>query len=175
MNKGIARSTGDYVLFINSGDTLFCTDTIDKIFENYQGQDVFYGNTLLVNSGSNKKLISRVPKELSWKSFVKGMVVSHQSIIIRKALVMQYNLTYKIVSDQDWVINSLKNAKLIENTEGIISCYLLGGFASNNFFSGWKERFDITYRQYGIFALFNNLFLFGIATTKRTVKGWLAK
>src|SRR5690606_635289 len=32
MNKGLALATGDYVLFLNSGDELYSSTTLEKVF-----------------------------------------------------------------------------------------------------------------------------------------------
>src|SRR5690606_40314490 len=39
MNKGLSRATGDYVLFLNSGDELFDEHTLDHVFGQNDGAD----------------------------------------------------------------------------------------------------------------------------------------
>jgi hypothetical protein len=89
-----------------------------------------------------------------------GMVISHQSIIIKKEIACFYNTKYNISSDIDWVINSLKKSKCIINTKMILCKYLVGGKARQNFFKGNFERFLILTNHYGFFSTILNHFIF---------------
>ena len=53
MNKGLWKASGDYVLFLNAGDTLQRPDTIAGIAEIAQKNqlpDILYGETDLVDT-----------------------------------------------------------------------------------------------------------------------------
>lgn len=80
-----------------------------------------------------------------------GMVVCHQSILVRRKLAPFYNLKYRCSADVEWVIESLKRSKNIINTHLIISRYLVDGFSITNQKLSWKERFDIYIHYYGFF------------------------
>ena len=43
MNKGLAAATGDYVIFMNSGDEFYKTDTVERVFETAPDADIYYG------------------------------------------------------------------------------------------------------------------------------------
>ncbi len=170
MNKGLEMATGDFVWFINAGDEIYNKNTVKNIFLNYSGEDAFYGTTQLVKEDGSNASVTKVPKYLTWKGLMHGMVVSHQSIILSSKCVDKYNLKYKIVSDQDWVISALKKCSKIKNTKLIMSKHLLGGLSDKNFFQGWKERLHITFKQYGIFVLLLNYFYFIGASIKKIIR-----
>src|SRR5690606_12018670 len=71
MNKGLATASGDYVLFLNSGDELFDDNSIQNVVEEGKGADIIYGETKLVNE--ERHIIGdrrhRVPVNFDWKSF----------------------------------------------------------------------------------------------------------
>lgn len=47
MNKGITQSTGDYLIFMNSGDVFFNKHVLSAIFVNRKYEaDILYGNTV---------------------------------------------------------------------------------------------------------------------------------
>ena len=53
MNKGLQKATGDYVWFINAGDTLCSSDTVQSVVSKLQKRkalpDIIYGETNIVD------------------------------------------------------------------------------------------------------------------------------
>jgi len=165
MNKGIENANGDYICFLNSGDLFFDNNTVENIFLNNDSRvDVFYGETVIIDNDNNIKGKRRLsaPKELSWKSFKKGMLVSHQAFIPSMNLVEKYNLNYKFSSDFDWCIRIMKKAKNIKNTNSTIIRYLDGGLTKKRLLSSLKERFSIMSKYYGFLFTVWTHFLNGI-------------
>lgn len=161
MNKGLKHSTGDYIWFLNSGDKIHEPTTINQFFESEeQLQDVYYGETIMVDE--NEQIIGMrrltTPGKLTWKSFKRGMRVSHQSIIFRKDLTADYDLKYRFSADFDWCIKALKKSVKIKNTKLIFTSYLDGGLTKHNIVAGLKERFRIMKKHYGLIStLFNHI------------------
>ena len=75
MNKGLRHATGDYVWFINAGDTLPNADTVQRMVTKISKcrvlPDVVYGETAIVDAEGKMLGMRRLkaPKRLSWKSF----------------------------------------------------------------------------------------------------------
>ncbi|SMO60641.1 glycosyltransferase family 2 protein [Solitalea koreensis] len=151
MNKGLELATGDYILYMNAGDQFFANDTVEKIFAKDPKADIYYGDTLIVDDEGNSLGPRRLrpPQQLNWKSFRYGMLVCHQSFVVRRSLAPAYDLHYKIAADIDWCINCLKDAKTIINTEIFIARYLSGGASWQNQKQALKERFDLMQKHYG--------------------------
>jgi len=175
MNKSIKLATGDFIWFINAGDEVYDSKTVENIFKNYDNEDVLYGAMQLINEDGSMASLFTVPKKLTYKDFIYGMVVSHQAIIIKKDIVSPYNLEYKVVSDHDWIISALKRAKKIKNTQMTISKYLLGGFSDKQFYKAWKEKLTIMLRQYGKVAYLLNILLFIKAILKKNIKSLMMR
>jgi glycosyltransferase involved in cell wall biosynthesis len=155
MNKGLKAAKGEYVIFINSGDLLE-SQVLWKIFSEFDpGIDIFYGETNLIDDkgkvlGTRSKLSTRkLPLQMSWQDMKYGMVVSHQSIIVRRSLAPLYDLVYKCSSDIDWVITCLKKSQKIENTKLVISQYLIGGFSIKQKRRCFNERYTVYTKHYG--------------------------
>ena len=159
MNKGLNRASGEYVLFINSGDTIMNEDTVASVFDKINEADVFYGETILSDSnsmlGTRSELTSRkLPDHLTPNDFLKGMVVSHQSFIARRDLCEPFLTKYQCSADIDWCITILKKCREIINGDMIISNFKIGGFSNRYRKTCWMERFNIMIKHYGIYRAF---------------------
>lgn len=173
MNKGLKLATGDYVWFLNSGDQVYDNETVEKMVEGLENlPHIIYGGTMIIDENQNEIGDRRLkpPKHLTWKSFRQGMVVCHQSILVKREIAPMYNLDYKISSDIDWVIRAAKNAPDIHYSHRVLSRFLEGGISGNNIKKGLKERFRIMTNFYGFVPTLLRHFLFGIRLTNYYLK-----
>ena len=54
MNKGLHKATGDYLVFLNAGDTLYADDTLSLVAEKATDSPaVIYGDTAIVDNEGN--------------------------------------------------------------------------------------------------------------------------
>jgi glycosyltransferase involved in cell wall biosynthesis len=160
MNKGLALASGDYVLFMNSGDEIYAADTVAKVFATAADADIYYGETEMYNEQwqSLGRRRHRAPEHFSWKSFRLGMSVSHQAIYIRRSLTAPYDLQYQLSSDIDWVIKAAKKARKTVRVQGYVAKYLVGGMSKKRHQQSLKERFAIFTKHYGFIPnVFNHL------------------
>jgi len=155
MNKGLRLAAGDYVWFVNAGDILSEQNTLEAIIQSISSEknepDFIYGETLIVDS--NGKVMGerrlKAPKKLTWKSFRMGMLVCHQSMLVKRALAPEYDLTYHYSGDFDWTIRCLKRAEGIHHTNLVLSHFLDGGVSKKKMKASLKERFNIMAKYYG--------------------------
>ena len=153
MNKGIKVATGDYLCFMNAGDTFHSPTTLADLFAQIHRPlpDVIYGETNIVDERRHFLCPRRLktPKQLTYQSFLSGMVVCHQSFYPRRALVPYYNLTYRFSSDFDWCLNILAKATQTYNSQMVLTDYLAEGTTTRNHRASLKERFRIMTHHYG--------------------------
>lgn len=154
MNKGLAQATGDYVLFLNSGDELYDEQTIQTIVEKGNNADIIYGETKLVDE--NREIVGnrrhKAPLQFGWKSFRYGMNICHQAIYVKRDITAPYELQYQLSSDIDWVIRAAKKAKTTQNVNDYVARYLVGGMSQKRHRQSLKERYQIFKKHYGTFA-----------------------
>ncbi|HJF91563.1 MAG TPA: glycosyltransferase [Mediterranea massiliensis] len=154
MNKGIRLATGDYLCFLNAGDSFHEDDTLQQMVHSIhtlQLPDVLYGETELVDHEGHFLRMRRLqaPEHLTWKSFRQGMLVCHQAFFPRRNLVMPYDLRYRFSADFDWCIKIMKKSKVLHNTHLTLIDYLAEGMTTRNHQASLKERFRIMARHYG--------------------------
>lgn len=165
MNKGMQRAKGEYILFLNAGDTFASATTLKNILlELKENPDVLYGEAVFVNNeGLSLGLRSevtphRLPAQLSWRDFKYGMLVCHQAFIARRSIGPLFNLEYRLSSDIDWEIQVLKKSNLILKSSDPICNYLMGGASVQNLKRSWKERYLVLKSHFGFLPnLINHL------------------
>ena len=160
MNKGLALASGDYVLYMNSGDELYAPDTVETVFATAPNADIYYGETEMFNEAwqSIGKRRHSVPEKFTWKSFRFGMTISHQAIYIRRSLTEPYDRKYQLSADIDWILTAAKKAKTSVKVSGYVAKYLVGGMSKKRHRQSLKERFAIFTKHYGLLPnLFNHL------------------
>jgi glycosyltransferase involved in cell wall biosynthesis len=162
MNKGLNLATGDYVIFMNSGDEFYANNTVSNVFNTGLNADIYYGETEMINEQleSLGRRRHRAPKNFNWRSFKYGMNISHQAIYIKRSLVEPYDQRYQLSADIDWIIRAARKAKKIINTRQYVAKYLVGGMSKANHRKSLLERFDIMKRYYGLIpTLFNHMII----------------
>ncbi|GHU16260.1 glycosyl transferase [Betaproteobacteria bacterium] len=155
MNKGLKRATGDYVWFVNAGDTLDSADIVQQVASLVQKEptlpDIIYGETIVMDEQGHSLGLRRLksPDKLTWKSFKMGMLVCHQSFVVKLELAPLFDMQYRYSSDFDWCIRCMKEANTYLNTRKVLSRFLDGGVSTKQRKASLKERYRIMCNYYG--------------------------
>lgn len=155
MNKGLRLATGDYVCFLNAGDSFHEDDTLQQMVHTLREltelPDVLYGETALVDAEGHFVRMRRLqaPEHLTWHSFRQGMLVCHQAFFAKRTLAEPYDLRYRFSADFDWCIRIMKKSKVLHNTHLTLIDYLEEGMTTRNHKASLRERFRIMAKHYG--------------------------
>ena len=172
MNKGLRLATGDYLVFLNAGDTLHAANTLETIVRSAQPlPGVLYGDTAITDEQGNFLHLRRLrpPKKLSWKSFRQGMLVCHQAFYALTDIAkdLPYDPRYRYSADVDWCIRVMKEAQKrqlpLVNTQAILADYQEEGQTTIHHRDSLKERFDVMRRHYGLFSTVTHQMKKGLA------------
>ena len=163
MNKGLLRATGDYLVFLNAGDTLPSTDTLELVMDKAgDGVGVLYGDTDVVDGEGNFLYHRRLqpPERLTWRSFRQGMLVCHQAFYARTevAKTQAYDLRYRFSADVDWCIRVMKETERrqlqLVNLHTVVANYMEEGTTTKNHKASLRERYLVMQRHYGVISTF---------------------
>jgi glycosyltransferase involved in cell wall biosynthesis len=151
MNKGIDKATGDYLLFLNSGDYFINENVLEKSIhhKDFVG-DIIYGD-LMLKSG-----IWPAPDKLSPFFFVKD-ALPHQSTFFKKDVFEKmglYDENYKIVSDVGFFIKCFMSENIkFQHIPIAISFFDQSGISGNANFNSLKlaERNLFFKANFGLF------------------------
>ena len=199
MNKGLRSATGDYVCFLNAGDTLPSPTTASDIVAkttamlNYQTTErqvqtadakpqnlpaVLYGDTDITDANGQFLHHRRLspPEKLSWLSFRKGMLVCHQAFYARTdfAVANPFDTRYRYSADVDWCIRIMhqsdKEGIPMLNLHTVVANYMQEGTTTRHHRESLMERFHIMRHHYGLFTTLFMHFGFLIRTLKHSKK-----
>ena len=154
MNKGLVYVNGEYVYFLNSGDTFYKNETLNnvakKIKQNFE--NLYFGNVIIKDEkrGFRKKNQEKISLEnLYLENFC------HQSLFIKKGLFQKFgnfNTKYIIFADYEWNLRVLRNGIKPYYINEIISIFLIGGLSTPDNQKkkkiAYQEKFEIEKKYY---------------------------
>ncbi|MCM1076760.1 MAG: glycosyltransferase [Bacteroides sp.] len=172
MNKGLGIARGDYVIFLNAGDSFHNSGVLQLIADTVMDNDypgIVYGQTQIVDS-SRRRIGDRhltAPSILTLDSFKDGMVVCHQAFIVLRKLVDNYDTRYKFSADFEWCIRCLQRSHRNCYIDRILIDYLSEGLTTANHRSSLWERFKIMSMYFGLFPTIYRHIKFFIRNLRR--------
>jgi len=156
MNKGISRTDGQYLIFLNAGDKFHSPDTLATIARAIRGNDfpgIVYGQTNIVDNEGNTlgRRHLTAPEKLTLASFADGMLVCHQAFVALRRICGTYDLRYRFSADYDWTVRclALTVPQRCVNLHRVAIHYLKDGLTGRNRRASLLERFRIMSRHYG--------------------------
>lgn len=133
MNKGIVQATGEYLIFLNSGDFLVDKDVLFKVSKVYQDNDLLMGNLALSKNGKVFHIVS-LKEEITFKNLY-NQNLPHQATFIKRDLFDRFGLydeDLKIYGDLEfWIRTIIKNNCSVQKLNILISDYNTVGLSSN--------------------------------------------
>ena len=153
LNKGLKLATGEVIGFLHSDDIFAETSIISKIINQFKNNtiDGVYGDLEYVEKQNTSKIVRK------WKScnfnfalLKKGWMLPHPTLFLRKEVYEKYgnfDLTYKIAADYDFMLRILKVDCLRFNYLPKVITKMRVGGASNksikNIFQKTKEDYRV--------------------------------
>jgi glycosyltransferase involved in cell wall biosynthesis len=159
MNKGISNSNGEWIIFMNAGDTFFSLNTIKECFNEKLfdlGNDIIYGDRVLYDPISRRKIEQFA--ELKKLNF--GMHLFHQSCFVKLSLQKKYlfDETYRISGDFDFFYMLHKKKYLFKKTNIKICVFALGGVSADDLKQLYEsKRVILKHNTYLFFKLFYSI------------------
>lgn len=202
MNKGVNAATGEYCIFMNSGDVFYDENVLAQAIPMLDGKDIITGSTWL----SFGRLVT-APEKVPMRYLFKG-TLCHQSSFIKRSLLLEYpyDETLRFVSDWKFWIQTLVFADYTYKAiDTIISIYDWSGMSTvnytdcdaeklkvlNDFFprkvvsdyekfvcgETWEDKLYIEMKEssyHGVFYKYNVLLLKSLSLFKKGTK-WISK
>lgn len=98
MNKGLSIAAGDYITFLNSGDSFYSEEVLARVRDATASKPMLiYGDAVeLYPDGDEQLKVAR-----HWSKCDQGMFAHHQSMFYLRETIKnyRYELTYKVAAD----------------------------------------------------------------------------
>lgn len=148
MNKGAFAATGDWIIFMNSGDKFFSENTLAQVSAYLNNSvDIVYGGfeSILVDKYQTR-VIQNKPRALSdiWCE----IPTCHQSIFVRRKLQVQYAFDPSLTwcADHDLLVRAYVDGYQFKEIPVFIAKFDACGGDSRDLLSYTKERWLISKR-----------------------------
>lgn len=143
MNKGIAKVTGDWLAFMNIGDSYSSPDSLNRMIAVAANAKVelIYGDAALYKHGV-PQWTEHIPADLNKRFLYHGMVC-HQAMLIANSAFSRlgyFNTDYRIFADKDWLFRFIQSDLAAIHCGYTICNWTLGGASAASKQSRDEER-----------------------------------
>ena len=150
-NKGIKKASGEWILFLNAGDSFYKTDVLGKVLpflDRFRDSEVVFGKIKLVDQ--NEKAKGSYGKPFDLNSFQREMTIPHQAAFHNRKLfekVGLYDLKYKYCMDYELLLRI--NEPDFKFINLFISDMLVGGISQQSPKEVYREFNEVKKRHLG--------------------------
>lgn len=140
MNQALDEAKGEWVIFINSGDSFYTKDSLKNLCSCINSDsDVVYGNSVVRDNFG----------DALWHGDLsvveKKMPFNHQSSMIKTTVArsIRFNEQLKIAADYNMVLGAYKRGCKFTYADFPIAVFCLDGVSSTNFEATTNERYQV--------------------------------
>lgn len=144
MNKAMDHCTGDWVLFMNAGDTFSDLHSLSRMFRQVpKDTDIVYGHHFYVPVGGAAEYHAAADFETTWDRLQRGElwfdwlagIPGHQATAVRRTLLekLRFDTSFHIAADHDLLFRARQGGAKFFNCDEIISIYAGGGMSAKNY------------------------------------------
>jgi glycosyltransferase involved in cell wall biosynthesis len=165
MNKGVLCAKGEFINFLNAGDTYYTSTVLQQIADENTRQDsveIIYGQAVRLSSASSQLKFIKGDK-ITTSNLFTSVPFCHQAIFYKTSTFREigpYNYSYKVTADYQWLIRYYNSRQYLNKIHFVPSSlveYVEGGYSFKNIHRAAQEKlkiartdFDSSHRPIGI-------------------------
>ncbi len=130
MNKGVTLATGDYLLFLNSGDHFKNDNSLNTVDAHISEKDLVVFDIEM--RGKKGGVVKQHPDAIQF-SYLFDHTFAHQSAFIKRSLfesIGKYDEQYSIVADWKFFAHAIAKGHSYKTVHEILTTYYLDGVSA---------------------------------------------
>lgn len=129
-NKGTEHARAEYCIYMNSGDSFYEDDVLERIFERQTDADIIYGDWMLIFQDGTTRL-GPAP-EVPDMAYFFNENICHQSMLVKTEIILNrpYDESFSIYGDWDEWLNAFMQGKRFERVDIVICKFIVGGLST---------------------------------------------
>jgi putative colanic acid biosynthesis glycosyltransferase len=148
MNKGVAAATGDWIVFMNSGDRFAAPDVLSRIFSQpHDDADALYGHHIrrYAEYGIDRLIPAETTDVLPYR-----MHCSHQALLMRREWLMAHPFQLDILSaDYESILAAYAAGRRFKPVDCVVAATMAGGRSDVQRLRSLKDRMRLV-RAHGL-------------------------
>lgn len=139
MNKAIEKASGEWINFMNAGDTFFMLDSVAYVMKQKdQGAELIYGDYQI----KENSVIRKARDKSQWYTY---MPFCHQTLFTRTSIMKDelFDTSFKLAADHNFILKMYCAEKKFEYIEKTIAVFEAGGYAESNRFLMYIESLKV--------------------------------
>ena len=135
MNKGVRMAQGEWVIFMNAGDTFASDDTLQRVFGSPQNADVIYGDVIK----------GELVKKAEAPRNAHRMFYCHQSAFVRTSCLREYpfDIRHKMSADFKQVKQLYLSGKRFRQLDFPVANFDTQGVSNRNRSAGLYDNIQV--------------------------------
>lgn len=154
MNKGLRLASGDYLIFMNAGDTFHSNNTVEAAMERITSERekplIAYGRAAIFEEdGTFIKDLAPLRFSKRNLNMFGTRTVCHQSIFVARGAAPEYDTKFRLKAELDWyyrLLDTTWNEQRLELDLTIVD-YRLGGRGEKEWKANELERIGVTWKN----------------------------
>lgn len=141
MNKAVLVARGEWINFMNAGDSFADNNVIEKAVEVFDdNSDLVFGDAYIFDANMTQLVKADFSKNLFLET-----PFCHQSLFTRRDVLREccFNTTYLVLADYDFILRCYFEGRAFQHINIPVAKYRLGGMSKKNILTMYVEGVKI--------------------------------
>lgn len=157
MNEAVKYAHGEWVIFMNAGDTFYDEKVLSDVFSRQYGKEVgvLHGHVLMKLGGNRGLILTH-----SAAAMKKGLPVCHQAVFEKRELLLQnvFDLNLRILADREHLLYLMNDGIKFQKINVIVAKEDRNGISSVNYPQCYREE-QLVSKKYSLMCKKKNMML----------------